>query len=180
MFQSQEQLINAGARDFVYINVVPFDRSPDGKIWLAVLALTAGGASPNLGPRISQWNTALPGYAADFANRHPKISVAVYDLHTLFTTVLDSPQKYGFKDATSGCHTSDCIWVDEGPHSTYGMHKIIAADMAHFLGNPTPTISTNPTAQSAAVTLLSFNLPLMGLALVASGLFVGVGTVRML
>ena len=31
MFQSQEQLVSAGARDFVYINVVPFDRSPDGK-----------------------------------------------------------------------------------------------------------------------------------------------------
>jgi hypothetical protein len=31
MFQSQEQLVSSGARDFVYINVVPFDRSPDGE-----------------------------------------------------------------------------------------------------------------------------------------------------
>ena len=31
MFQSQEQLVSAGAQDFVYINVVPFDRAPDGK-----------------------------------------------------------------------------------------------------------------------------------------------------
>jgi hypothetical protein len=30
MFQSQAQLVSAGARDFVYINVVPFDRSSDG------------------------------------------------------------------------------------------------------------------------------------------------------
>jgi hypothetical protein len=30
MFQSQEQLVMAGARDFVYINVVPFDRAPQG------------------------------------------------------------------------------------------------------------------------------------------------------
>jgi hypothetical protein len=136
--------------------------------------LTTGNATPNLSSRISQWNTVLPQYADDFASRHSNISVAVYDLHTLFTTVLDNPQKYGFKNATAGCHTSDCIWVDEGPHSTYGMHMIIAADMAHFLGNPSPTISTNPTASSAsgAARILSLNLPFMGIVLAASGLFV--------
>ena len=136
----------------------------------------AGNATPDISSRISEWNATLPQYADDFASRHSNISVAVYDVHALFTTVLDNPQKYGFENATSGCHTSECIWVDEGPHSTYGMHKIIAADIVHFLGNPSPTISTNPTASSAAARLLSFNIPLIGIAVVASGLLVGMSS----
>jgi hypothetical protein len=122
----------------------------------------------------------LPQYANDFASRYSNISVAIYDLHSFFSTVLDNPQRYGFQDATSGCHTSDCIWVDQGPHSTYGMHKIIAADMAHVLGNPTPTISVNPTipprptSSSIAAPLSKLNLPFMGIALVAGGLFIGI------
>jgi len=30
LFHSQDQLYSQGARNFVFVNVVPFDRSPDG------------------------------------------------------------------------------------------------------------------------------------------------------
>lgn len=182
MFQSQEQLVMAGARDFVYINVVPFDRAPQGTS-SPNPKVTTGNTTPDLGSRISQWNSLLPQYANNFLSQHSNISVAVYDLHTLFETVLNNPTKYGFKDATSGCHTSECIWVDEGPHSTYGMHKVIAADMVRFLENPTSptspfptptTTSTTTPSKSATAQMVRFDLPYISIALVVGGLLVGV------
>jgi hypothetical protein len=126
-----------------------------------------------LGARIAQWNSLLPQHANDFSNQHSNISVAVYDLHTLFITVLNNPTKYGFANATAGCHTGECIWVDEGPHSTYAMHKIIAADMVRFLESP--TISTTPTSSPSSTThISSLNIPSVGIALVIGGILVGI------
>jgi phospholipase/lecithinase/hemolysin len=103
-----------------------------------MFSLITASSTPLLGSRISQWNTALPQFANRFSNDHLDISVAVYDVNTPFTTVLDNPQKYGFKDAVSICHTSECIWADI-VHSTFAMHKILALNIARFLENPSAT-----------------------------------------
>lgn len=124
----------------MFINVVPFDRSPYG-IPLFPTALITGNGISTLGPRITQWNAALPQFVNGFLNQYSDISVTVYDVHTLFTTVLNNWESYGFKDAVSQCHISDCIWAD-GVHSTFAMHRIIAADLAQVLRNPTATVST--------------------------------------
>jgi len=110
---------------------------------LGYVFLIAGSSTPLLGSRISEWNTALPQFANGFSNDHPDISVSVYDVNTVFTTVLDNPQKYGFKDAVSICQTSDCIWADT-VHSTFAMHKILALDIARFLKNPSATVAPTP------------------------------------
>src|SRR5271169_2366577 len=107
---------------------------------LLIQVLIIGNTTSSLGSRIAQWNSALPQFVKGFLSNHSDISAMVYDVHTLFTEVLDNPKKYGFKDAISECHTSDCIWADD-VHSTFAMHRIIAAGLAQFLGNPAATAS---------------------------------------
>lgn len=137
VFRLQEQLYNVGARNFFFINVVPFDRSPSGhfpQTWLLMIEVNSDVST--LQSRISQWNSAFPDYSKQFAANHSDISVALYDVHSLFNTVLDDPSKYGFVDAISSCQNSTCIWAD-GVHSTFAMHNIIADDMNQFFKSPT-------------------------------------------
>jgi len=111
--------------------------------------------------RIPEWNTALLHYASRFQGNYPDISVAVYDVHALFRSILDDPGPYGFKDAISSCHESDCIWADE-VHSTFATHKIIASNMARFLENPAailiPSKSSRKSVDKVSVFLVAFVL----------------------
>jgi phospholipase/lecithinase/hemolysin len=72
-------------------------------------------------------------FAYAFRMRHCSISVSVFDTVPLFNEVLDHPTKYGFTDAMSVCGTKECIWYD-GIHPTFAMHKILANELATFLG----------------------------------------------
>jgi len=123
--------------------------------------LTAGTSIPNLGDRINEWNTALPAYVTNFTRTHPGVTASLFDVNTMFQTVLNHPKKYGFKDATSYCSNSNCIWADQ-VHATYAMQKIIAANMAQLLGtsNATTGASTSCDVKLApsyfAVAILSF------------------------
>jgi len=116
-------------------------------------SLTIGSSTAGLGSRIAQWNSALPQYARQFSRNHSDISVGVYDVHTFFVSVLNNPTAYGFKDAISVCHTSDCIWADD-VHSTFAMQKLIATDLLKFLGN-----STIADYTSGSVARYSSNMP---------------------
>jgi phospholipase/lecithinase/hemolysin len=82
--------------------------------------------------RIIEWNTRLEEFAAAFRARHCSVSVSIYDTSALMNKVLDDPEKYGFKDSLSSCHSEECIWYD-GIHITFAMHKILAHDIANFL-----------------------------------------------
>ena len=122
------------------------------------MTLKEGSDTISLSARITQWNSLLPQYVNAFSNHHPGIAVGVYDVHTFFSGILDSPQKYGFKDNTSMCSTSKCIWADD-VHSTFAMHQLIAADLARFLGNSNATVSNSSTSSSDAVQGVIIRLP---------------------
>jgi phospholipase/lecithinase/hemolysin len=133
LFEAQDSLYNAGARNFVFFNVPPTDRSPAGKLTI-LSSLTTGNDSTSLRSRINEWNTSLVEFANKFRNSHDDVDVAIYDAAGLFNEVLDNPTKYGFKNGTSMGDSKENVWQDI-LHPTSAMHKVIAADVAKFLTN---------------------------------------------
>jgi phospholipase/lecithinase/hemolysin len=133
--------------------VVPFDLAPYGTtIQICMythINKTGNITTPSPSPRISEWNTALPQYTNNFSSFHPDVYVSIYDVHTLYTTILANPQEYGFVNDSAICDSIECIWSSD-VHSTFAMHDIIAADMARFLGNSNAVIPNGSSASSSS------------------------------
>ena len=96
LFEAQDSLYKAGARNFVFFNVPPTDRSPAGTTGL-LSSLTTGNESDSLRSRIDAWNVALAEFANEFRKNHDEVDVAIYDAAGIFNKVLDNPTKYGFE-----------------------------------------------------------------------------------
>jgi phospholipase/lecithinase/hemolysin len=82
--------------------------------------------------RIAAWNAELLKFVAAFQRRHQDIYVYLYDSAPVFDVILDEPGRFGFKDAISECSQKDCVWSD-GAHPAFGLHRILAQDIASFL-----------------------------------------------
>ena len=82
--------------------------------------------------RVEEWNEVLVTFVKKFSANHEGISMTIYNTSTIFNAALDKPEKYGFKDSISECLEADCIWEDT-LHPAYGLHKLLAADLAMFL-----------------------------------------------
>jgi phospholipase/lecithinase/hemolysin len=116
-----ESLYDAGARNFLFINIPPLDRSPGGK------------GETTVRSQIADWNDGLVEMATELRENHSDVRVVVYDVAKLFAEVLDNPAKYGFKDGVScNMFADDYVWFDS-LHPTSAMHNVIAADLAQFL-----------------------------------------------
>ncbi|KAI0060552.1 hypothetical protein BV25DRAFT_1807045 [Artomyces pyxidatus] len=100
-FALVEKLVGApGARNFLFINVPPVDRSP-----LMLAQSTSAQALEK--SVIADYNTKLASRAANLTSTHAGVKAWLYDANTAFTTILNSPQTYGFVDATSYGNTGD-------------------------------------------------------------------------
>ena len=130
LFEVQNSLYDAGARNFVFFNVPPTDRSPAGKLGISRLITRNG--STSLRSRIGEWNVALVDFTNEFRKNHNDVDVTIYDVAGLFNEVLDNPAKYGFENGTSRGDSKKCVWQDI-LHPTTAMHKVIATDVAKFL-----------------------------------------------
>lgn len=97
---------DAGARHFLFLNVPPVDRSP----------LTAGQGATAIereAADIAAFNALTAALAADLAaegngeGEQKRANVWTYDVHTLFTEVLDRPAGYeataGYANTTGFC-----------------------------------------------------------------------------
>jgi phospholipase/lecithinase/hemolysin len=82
--------------------------------------------------RITEWNRELLQFITGFQRRHRDIYTYLYDSAPVFNAILDQPARYGFKDTISECLQEDCVWWDEA-HPAFGLHRILAQDMALFL-----------------------------------------------
>lgn len=82
--------------------------------------------------RITEWNKELLKFITEFQRRHRDIYTYLYDSAAVFNAILDEPARFGFKDAISQCFQEDCVWWDEA-HPAFGLHRILAQDMALFL-----------------------------------------------
>ena len=96
------QLFAAGARNFLFLNVPPVDRSP-GTLETSAPSQAAEAAY------ITAVNTRLGWLVSSLAKRHPDTTLFLFDTNWLFTRVLDNPQQFvetaGYLNATEYCPT---------------------------------------------------------------------------
>ncbi|KAL7621997.1 hypothetical protein AAE478_007498 [Parahypoxylon ruwenzoriense] len=144
-----DQLYQAGARNFVFINVPPVDRSP----------LTVGQGQNSVDMEkaaIADWNGRVADTAAALKNNHTdEVNVWIYDSNKSFGEVIDNPNTYEqtaeLKNTTDFCSAyqngtpeentliSSCgvavneyFWLNN-LHPTYPIHEVVAKQVADAL-----------------------------------------------
>ncbi|KAJ7198851.1 hypothetical protein GGX14DRAFT_373690 [Mycena pura] len=121
LFEAHETLYNTGARNFLFANIPPIDRSP------GVLSSFPRGTAENY----VNWNTELKKAAALFATAHHDATVMIYSSWDTFNTLLDDPKAHGFS-AEDVYRAGASIWVD-ALHPTSKVHDFVARDLSTFL-----------------------------------------------
>ncbi|QRV83277.1 carbohydrate esterase family 16 protein [Ceratobasidium sp. AG-Ba] len=144
LFTLQESLYNAGARNFLFINVPPEDRAPFSIDW-------AGNKNTTLKGLIATWNDQLKASAAAFQAKHSDIATFYYDSWSLYTKLLDSPSAYGFTDVNM---TGGSFWIDT-IHPRSKVHQYMAADLSTFLQSQTGTANPSTTTAKTTSTVAS-------------------------
>jgi phospholipase/lecithinase/hemolysin len=95
-----KELYNTGARNFVFLNVPPTDRSP---------LMTSQGADPValLAADLKAFNGAVASLAAGVKENYADTNVFTVDAWQAFTDVLNNPKMYpataGYKNTTAFC-----------------------------------------------------------------------------
>jgi phospholipase/lecithinase/hemolysin len=111
-FELVQELYAAGGRNFLFANVPPIDRSP--------LMLAEPAASQALEKSvIATFNTKLAAKISAFQAANSGAQTFLWDANTEFTTILNSPQAYGFQDATSYGSSPTMFWGNDYHPSTY-------------------------------------------------------------
>ena len=85
-----EQVYAAGARNFLFLNVPPVDRSPLTKY-------SGPNATQNVAIEhadIADWNSRLVKLVGDLEARHGDTTALIFDTNGLFDAVLDDPAVY--------------------------------------------------------------------------------------
>jgi len=145
---AQKCLFDSGARNFLFINLPPIERSPgmlDGEHsskqnehaimlsthWIPLVPLTS-----NASQIYKDWNKYLAETVHQFANDNlEEITAMTYSSYDTFTHVLDDPISYRFMSEDVRKEAGG-IWYDD-LHPTSRMHNVIAADIVQFLeGKP--------------------------------------------
>ncbi|KAI5861427.1 carbohydrate esterase family 16 protein [Durotheca rogersii] len=143
------KLYDAGARNFVFLNVPPVDRSP----------LTVGQgqrAAEQERAAIADWNGRVADLAAALKSNHTEqVNVWLYDTNESFGRVIDNPtafpQTAGLKNTTAYCTayqngtptqdtlTPSCgvavneyFWLNN-LHPTYPIHELVAKEVVDKL-----------------------------------------------
>ncbi|KAI0827728.1 hypothetical protein BC628DRAFT_1433104 [Trametes gibbosa] len=115
-----------GARNFLFINVPPMQRSP--------LMLAQDASAQALEKQvIAGYNTKLFARVAAFKASNPGVTTWQWDANTAFNTVLDNPTKYGFVDATSFGGAGD-FWGNNY-HPSSAAHDIWGQQVAAVLAD---------------------------------------------
>ncbi|CAI7664489.1 unnamed protein product [Penicillium bialowiezense] len=121
-----EKLYANGARKFLFLNVPPVSRAP--------LILNQGTDVVKAHAAwLKSYNEGLKAMIDDFKAKNSGTTIVLYDSWTFMTKVLDSPETYGFPDAT--CINDDgtsCVWWNDY-HPGQKYHQLQAADMKPHL-----------------------------------------------
>ncbi|GLB34892.1 hypothetical protein LshimejAT787_0204570 [Lyophyllum shimeji] len=123
LFSLEEELYDAGARNFLFIDVPPIHRSP------------AVPEHHEDSTTFDNFNNELDEAVSAFVARHPNITVMLFSASATFNSFLDAPEAYGFRK-------QDCrrpggrIWYDT-LHPTSAVHDCVAKELAKFLGSVT-------------------------------------------
>ncbi|CEL62193.1 hypothetical protein RSOLAG1IB_10275 [Rhizoctonia solani AG-1 IB] len=135
IMQQQQNLYNLGARNFIFVNVPPWDWYPLGTTF------------PGLKERILTWNGQLTTSALAFSNQNTDASTLVFSSWDTFNTLLNDPSHYNLTSPTT---IGGDIWKDD-LHQTSAVHYRIANDLAGWLAS-LPAGASSPTTTSASTT----------------------------
>ncbi|VDB97155.1 unnamed protein product [Peniophora sp. CBMAI 1063] len=107
--------IKAGARNFVFLDVAPMERTP-----IAI----ATASELRMAERTNAWNESLYRRVHEFAAETPRASVFLFSANAVLSAVLDDPEEYEFTpdDVETECGP---IWADD-LHPTAEVHSILA------------------------------------------------------
>ncbi|KAL0955541.1 hypothetical protein HGRIS_001777 [Hohenbuehelia grisea] len=108
----------AGARNFLFLNVPPVDRSP---------MMIAQGADTQAAEKIviDRFNSKLATRTSSFKSSHAGVATWIWDSNALFTKIINSPATYGFTDVTSYGTSAGYFWLND-LHPTSPAHKLFA------------------------------------------------------
>jgi len=127
-FALVQKLYNVGARNFLFVNVPPVDRSP-------LMLAQAASAQATEKTVIAGFNSKLVTKMASFKANNTGVSTFLWDSNAQFTTILNSPTTYGFQDATSYGTTPGLFWGNN-LHPTSAAHKLFGQQVGQtVLGN---------------------------------------------
>lgn len=94
------QIYNTGARNFLFINVPPIDRTPGRDA-------SDEASREHAAAYIQSFNTALGNSIDIFSANHSDTTIFQFDIFTLFNNVLDNPSSYEIssviKNTTDSC-----------------------------------------------------------------------------
>jgi len=130
-FAQVARLYAIGARNFLFINVYPIDRSP---FMLGQPPLFQSVQKAD----ILDFNTQFAAAATNFKNTHTGVTSFFWDSNAAFTSVLNNPAASGFTNinGTPGSRADPApfFWVSSFIPGVLS-HAIWAADIAAVLGN---------------------------------------------
>ncbi|KXN87094.1 hypothetical protein AN958_09304 [Leucoagaricus sp. SymC.cos] len=117
-FNTVDRLYNAGARNFVFNNVVPFDRAQVG-------VSQGPQRQEKMRQSILEYNSLLASKALAYCTSKPDLSTClVFDTHAVFTTIMDFPSLFGFKSSDNFCpayaNITDCTVNNQTSPSCLG------------------------------------------------------------
>ena len=129
--------MKAGARNFLFVNVPPLDRSPGGKFFLckkseadALMSLTtppytvALEVTRGLKETCETWNDHLSSYSNTFAAETSQATILLFSAHAVLTEVLDDFVEFNFNESDVE-EAGGAIWLDE-LHLTSAVHFLMA------------------------------------------------------
>ncbi|KXT02390.1 hypothetical protein AC578_172 [Pseudocercospora eumusae] len=145
-----EELYTSGARNFLFINVPPVNRSP------LTLAQSYQSQTQERND-IEAWNANLTSMVSDLQTKHRDVTTFTFDAYTLFGQVLDDPCSHNttcpYKNTTHYCEAYEngtpewytynvtCglsvdkyFWLNS-LHPTFRMHDLLAQKIGDLLGN---------------------------------------------
>ncbi|EIW61069.1 uncharacterized protein TRAVEDRAFT_120349 [Trametes versicolor FP-101664 SS1] len=124
LFAIQQELYEAGARNFCFIDVPPtYDFSGPGP------------KPQKLQDGVLEWNSALSGASAKFAAEHTDATVLVWSSWRLFSDILANPAAYGFSQEDAA--KEEGAIFEDGLHPTSAVHRVIAQELLEFLSTVT-------------------------------------------
>ncbi|KAI0669360.1 hypothetical protein C8Q78DRAFT_1070881 [Trametes maxima] len=127
LFSLQDDLYQAGARNFCLIDVPPVYGFPERR------------NATKLKDVITTWNSTLLEAAEKFSADHADATVLVWSSWKLFTELLASPQSYGFGEGEAAKEEGD-IFMD-GLHPTSQVHRLVAEQLLDFLSRANECVS---------------------------------------
>jgi len=152
LFLGQERLYEAGARNFLFIDVPPIDRAPACTL-LTMFDVEDSDREATIrraADRFANWNIALARRVRDFSASHSPskgssqdksdepdaATVLFYSAHKTLTSILDDPVGHDFLPGDVS-KMEGAIWADH-LHPTSRVHDFWARDLGAFLHSVKP------------------------------------------